>query len=278
MESKLMLCKSLHAQGSQSIKKSTAFTLIELLVVVAIIAVLVALLLPALQRAREGAGLASCGAHEHQIGIALSMYTQAFNDTLPNSDDNGQWYNWSFKLIQTGLIQAEGPNYKGWPIYNGAPNHDTFKGIMSARPGEMKTVFNCPRLSLQDLAGTGYDDYVNAYGSPQGVMGDFLWPDWEPHPRFSRLAMFPRLDYTIAVYDGTDMAEGSNGIAKWGAKPVGPIWGCAMWGQPDRFVSTRHFGKSNCLFLDGHISLVSVEEISNNRELFPDRDWNLYSH
>lgn len=268
----------MHIHVSRPADKSTAFTLIELLVVVAIIAVLVALLLPALARTRESAALTSCAANQHQIGIALSMYTQAFNDTLPNSDDNGQWYNWSFKLVQAGFIQAEGPAYKGWPIYNGQSNHDTFKGIISARPGEMKTVFNCPRLSLVDLAGTGNDDYVNAYGSPQGVLGDFLWPDWKSHPWFARLAVFPRLDYTIAVYDGTDMAEGSNNIAKWGAKPVGPIWGTAMWNQPYRFVSTRHFGKSNCLFLDGHINLVSVDEINNNRELFPDRDWNLYSH
>jgi prepilin-type N-terminal cleavage/methylation domain-containing protein len=52
----------------------TVFTLIELLVVVAIIAVLVALLLPGLQRAREGARKVKCGVQVHQIGLGLSMY------------------------------------------------------------------------------------------------------------------------------------------------------------------------------------------------------------
>ncbi len=62
--------------------KSRGFTLVELLVVIAIIGVLVALLLPAIQAAREAARRAQCINHEKQIGLALITYADA-KKTLP---------------------------------------------------------------------------------------------------------------------------------------------------------------------------------------------------
>ena len=60
-----------------------AFTLIELLVVIAIIAILAALLLPALSRARAAGLNAACKSNLHQMGVGLSLYTGQYKQYPP---------------------------------------------------------------------------------------------------------------------------------------------------------------------------------------------------
>jgi prepilin-type N-terminal cleavage/methylation domain-containing protein/prepilin-type processing-associated H-X9-DG protein len=64
-------------------KSGRAFTLVELLTVIAIIALLAALLLPVLGRAKEAARATACLSNLHQIGIALQIYVQENNNKLP---------------------------------------------------------------------------------------------------------------------------------------------------------------------------------------------------
>src|SRR5438105_7706523 len=68
-----------------------AFTLIELLVVIVIIAILAAILFPVFAQAREKARATSCLSNMKQIGNALTMYLQDFDETLPAADWGNAW-------------------------------------------------------------------------------------------------------------------------------------------------------------------------------------------
>ena len=67
--------------------KFPAFTLIELLVVIAVIALLAALLMPALSRAKESGRGAACISNLRQLGIAIQLYIQENNNRLPSIND-----------------------------------------------------------------------------------------------------------------------------------------------------------------------------------------------
>ncbi len=72
--------------------KKNGFTLIELLVVIAIIALLMGILMPALNSVKEQARKMRCGANLRQIGIGLSLYAEDENGNLPENKDPGHPY------------------------------------------------------------------------------------------------------------------------------------------------------------------------------------------
>ncbi len=133
------------------------FTLIELLVVVAIIAVLAALLLPALRKARDSARSVVCSNQLRQISLAAQMYTTDFDDYLPGGMQESSPLQWRALIAPYLGFEITGVN---------APPGNAVYG------GGTGSVFYCP-AAWNDLAfqypGKGF--YTGPWSWLQGTIG-----------------------------------------------------------------------------------------------------------
>ena len=125
---------------------SVSFTLIELLVVVAIIAILAAMLLPALQRARASALLAKCASNMKQMGLSLEFYDGEYDGYLPR-EMRGSIINW------TGLNQALVVQYPQFQMSSYAATWDFgYEGrlLLAGHVEPTAEILKCPSDPRQD--------------------------------------------------------------------------------------------------------------------------------
>ena len=114
-----------------------AFTLIELLVVIAIIAILAALLLPALTRAKLKAQGIQCMNCHRQLALAWRMYSDDYRDTLLFASG-------SMTSYQPGVWMGGGLDFNGGNASNWDPNVDIYRSPMWPYCGKNLGIFKCP--------------------------------------------------------------------------------------------------------------------------------------
>ena len=142
-------------------QRKRGFTLIELLVVIAIIAILAAILFPVFQKVRENARRSACLSNMKQISLAITQYTQDYDETFPLAD-------WDSNTVN--------PN----PVYGFNPwNVDIAPYVKSL------AVFNCPDdsgagIPLPTGAGGGWAGVGMSYAC--NALTGWYYPPWDgPH-------------------------------------------------------------------------------------------------
>lgn len=253
-------------------KSFNGFTIVELLVAISIIGVLVALLLPAVQRSRESARAIQCKDHLRQIGLAIQNFESIYR-ALPAGNDftNDDRHSWCTRILpqldQSVLYNA----------YNWSAAWNSSAGTGSQTNSTVTStgipLFICPSEPV--LRGGGGDYGGNFGTSLTGLPVGFGAGDgWEagallvlnavhPNPRLTPAKFSEFIDGLSQTFLVFECAGRKTESGRWGSGT-----NCIAIEHPvnqnidGETILSQHTGGGHALFSDGHVSFIS-----NNADL-----------
>ncbi len=216
--------------------KRNHFTLIELLVVIAIIAILAAMLLPALNQAREKGKASNCRNNLSQLIRAQHLYADDNNDLMVFTSQQNGWTAYWMWILRAGSTKY-------------IPNTTLFLCPSNPLSITFNDWYNYGMWRPGGVTGMGYGD--SSWKTRTDILGDFVHIQVSPEFIGYRLSRMKRPSETVLIADSLEVPSKKQ-IAYWAA---------------DRFLDSNkgihlsHSNRANCAFADGHVQAMSSGEL-----------------
>ncbi len=237
--------RPLQCDVKRNFSHDTGFTLIELLVVIAVISLLMAILMPALSKARKQAQAAVCKSNLRQIGVAAHLYAENWNLIIPRGieefDPANDIYPWFHLFI---------------PYLGKEPKDDDYKNVK---------IYRCP--SYPDKKQT-VCYVINDW--PLNEDADLYDTEKSIRERPINLTPYKRRETTIYLADyeygsWTKTMEKLD-IAEKTAIGMFDVWSPEHMPKPEnnerRVAMARHRKGCHCLYIDWHVDYVAAEDMT----------------
>jgi prepilin-type processing-associated H-X9-DG protein/prepilin-type N-terminal cleavage/methylation domain-containing protein len=278
-------------------KVRSAFTLIELLVVVSIIALLIAILLPSLGKAREQARLSVCASHLRSWGQGFHIYASSYDNALPLDGDNGTAAapigKWSDTDLWFNGVAAMANNHSYNDIQLQQPNEANGYSVPAPHVGlpnvGSNDVWICPS-ALDSTGGKGLNETTNGFFQAVGWTDTFGTQSRDMLLCYGMNSQLRNISYTSgATYPGVPNPSKPADISKltqlepyasfvlisekrvsWGElNPNDPVQTTSIAQQsliqtkvaPKRFTA-RHKSGGNICFADGHVEWFTFDKVN----------------